>query len=238
MPQEAHMPSILPVDDEPQIASSLRRLFKREGFDVETATRGAEALSKLQTFAADVVLSDFRMPEMTGAELLAQVKRLHPQALRVILSGYADLDSVVTSVNEGEICHFLTKPWDDAALVAKVRALLAGRALLSDLFRPLASAPGFEEARMVHHESTVELRANLSRGEVTAREVSEMVARFGGIIEQAHLSMVGGLLERQGGKITVVAEVGGTRHLSVEIPLQSRAAMEAIESATAGHPAR
>src|ERR1700719_1768734 len=104
------MPKILVVDDEPAVLNALRRLLRRAGFEVETAGTGAEALARLDGFAPDIVLSDFRMPGMNGAELLAQVKQRQPLALRLIISGYADLDSVMTSVNEGEICRFISKP--------------------------------------------------------------------------------------------------------------------------------
>ena len=118
---------ILIVDDEVQVCSSLRRLFRREGFEVETAEGGPDALLKLDAFRPDVVLSDFRMPRMSGAELLAEVRKRLPQALRIILSGYADLTPIMASVQEGEVSRFINKPWDNDTLVSSIRAMLVPR---------------------------------------------------------------------------------------------------------------
>ncbi|QSQ25505.1 response regulator [Pyxidicoccus parkwayensis] len=119
------MERILIVDDEVQVCRSLLRLFRREGFEVETAEGGPEALLVLDTFRPDVVLSDFRMPRMNGAELLIEVRRRFPRTLRIILSGYADLASVMATVKDGELCRYITKPWDNDTLAPAIRAMLA-----------------------------------------------------------------------------------------------------------------
>jgi DNA-binding NtrC family response regulator len=118
------MAKILIVDDEVQVASALRRLFKREGFSVEVAFNGEEALQKLSTFDADLVISDFRMKGMNGAELLEKVLRVSPRAVRILLSGHADLWSNSPSSAAQAVSHFISKPWDDDHLVARVRTLL------------------------------------------------------------------------------------------------------------------
>lgn len=118
------MERILIVDDEVQVCRSLLRLFRREGFEVETAEGGPEALLVLDTFRPDIVLTDFRMPRMNGAELLAEVRRRFPRTLRVILSGYSDLASVMASLQDEEPCRFLTKPWDNDTLAPSIRAML------------------------------------------------------------------------------------------------------------------
>lgn len=121
------MGRILIVDDEVHVCSSLRRLFQRGGFQAETAANGPEALGKLEAFQPDVVLSDFRMPQMNGAELMAEVRRRLPRAVRIIISGYADLTSVTQSVKDGEISRFISKPWDYDTLVPTIRALMQPR---------------------------------------------------------------------------------------------------------------
>ncbi len=121
------MQRILIVDDEVQVCSSLRRLFRREDFEVEIASSGPEALLKLDAFRPDVVLSDFRMPQMNGVELLAEVRRRLPRALRIILSGYSDLSFVMASVKEGEVSRFISKPWDSETLVPTIRTVLEQR---------------------------------------------------------------------------------------------------------------
>jgi response regulator RpfG family c-di-GMP phosphodiesterase len=119
------MVRILIVDDEVQVLESLKRLLRREGYDIEVALSGEEALKKLGTFPADIVISDFRMRGMNGAELLDQVMALAPGTVRVLLSGQADLQpGNLPSSTSGVISHFLTKPWDNQRLVSEVRTLL------------------------------------------------------------------------------------------------------------------
>ena len=130
---------LLVVDDEPQVAHALRRLFRREGFEVQVAFNGSEALERLKEFSPDIILTDFRMPGMTGSELLQRVKRSHPLALRLIISGYADFKSVVASVNDGEICRFISKPWDDAELVTYPRVGHGVKPVLDDALDRVAA---------------------------------------------------------------------------------------------------
>jgi DNA-binding NtrC family response regulator len=118
-------PRILIVDDEVHVVGALRRLLRREGFSIEVALNGEEALQKLATFEADVVISDYRMRGMNGLELLGQVLRMAPRTVRVLISGHADLSS--GGGGAGVISHFISKPWDDERLVADVRALLGGQ---------------------------------------------------------------------------------------------------------------
>ena len=109
------------MDDEENILRSLRRLFRREGYHILTANGGAEGLKVLGENAVGVIVSDQRMPEMTGSEFLHQVKELYPDTVRIILSGYTDLESVTESINIGAVYKFLTKPWEDELLCEHVR---------------------------------------------------------------------------------------------------------------------
>ena len=118
-------PTILCVDDETSILSALRRLLMDEECDVEVASSGAEGLAFLNT--ADhvaLIFSDQRMPEMTGVEFLQQAKELVPEALRVMLTGYSDIEATMNAVNKGEIWRYLTKPWDDKQVILLVRDAL------------------------------------------------------------------------------------------------------------------
>ncbi len=103
---------ILFVDDEERILTALRSVF-RANYQVFTATNGPEALELLRKFQPHVVVSDQRMPGMTGVELLRQVKEAAPNTVRLLLTGYSDLASIVGSVNEGEVFRFVSKPWDN-----------------------------------------------------------------------------------------------------------------------------
>jgi diguanylate cyclase (GGDEF)-like protein/PAS domain S-box-containing protein len=120
---EAQLPSrtLLLVDDEPGILSSLKRLFRRDGYTLLTAESGMEALELLASNDVGVVISDARMPQMSGGEFLGKVRELYPDIVRMMLSGYTDLKSVTNAVNRGELFSFLTKPWDDAELLETVR---------------------------------------------------------------------------------------------------------------------
>ena len=108
--QPARKPCILFVDDEPRILNTMRILFRRS-YDVLLANSGAEAMELLRKHPVDVIVSDQRMPAMTGIELLRQARELRPNAMRVLLTGYADLNAIIGSINEGEIFRFVNKPW-------------------------------------------------------------------------------------------------------------------------------
>ena len=108
--------TLLLVDDEPNILAALKRLLRRDGYQILTAESGQEGLDLLGRNAVDVIVSDQRMPGMTGVEFLRTAKSLYPNTVRIVLSGYTELQSVTDAVNEGAIYKFLTKPWDDGLL--------------------------------------------------------------------------------------------------------------------------
>jgi type II secretory ATPase GspE/PulE/Tfp pilus assembly ATPase PilB-like protein/FixJ family two-component response regulator/predicted RNA-binding Zn-ribbon protein involved in translation (DUF1610 family) len=113
-PQPNSVYKILFVDDEANVLKAMRRIFKRENYVLLTAGSGPEALSLLQKEApVQVVLTDHRMPGMTGTELLKKVKAKYPGTIRIMLTGYADTDAVMGAVNEGAVYKFITKPWND-----------------------------------------------------------------------------------------------------------------------------
>jgi EAL domain-containing protein (putative c-di-GMP-specific phosphodiesterase class I)/ActR/RegA family two-component response regulator len=114
--------TLLLVDDEPDILSALKRLFRREGYAIFTAASGTEGLELLASREIGVVISDARMPQMSGDEFLGKVREMHPATVRIMLSGYTDIKAVTSAVNSGELFGFFTKPWDDADLLKKVRA--------------------------------------------------------------------------------------------------------------------
>lgn len=113
--------TLLLVDDEPSVISSLKRLLRRDNYRILSANSGEEALEILAANDVGVILSDQRMPGMTGTELLAKARTMHPNAIRMVLSGYTGLDSLTDAINEGEIFKFLFKPWDDDELRRTIR---------------------------------------------------------------------------------------------------------------------
>jgi len=124
--------TLLLVDDEENILSSLRRLLRRDGYTILTATSGQQGLEALATHRVDVIVSDQRMPGMTGVEFLHKAKDMYPDTVRLVLSGYTDLQSVTDAINEGAIYKFLTKPWDDAMLRANIEEAFRRKALSDD----------------------------------------------------------------------------------------------------------
>ncbi len=104
--------TIICVDDEPRILNSLKMLLKKD-FNVLTTTDGNEAIELLEKQKAHVIISDQRMPKMTGVDLLRQSTEISPNTMRILLTGYSDLAAVIGSINEGEIYRFINKPWSN-----------------------------------------------------------------------------------------------------------------------------
>ena len=128
---------ILFVDDEERIVTALRSIF-RPNYHVFTATNGPEALEFVRKFQPHVVVSDQRMPQMTGVELLRRVKGISPNAVRMLLTGYSDLAAIVGSINDGEVFRFISKPWDNQEIQ---RIVADAAAIAFDLAATAATPP-------------------------------------------------------------------------------------------------
>lgn len=113
--------ALLLVDDDENILRSLVCLLRSDGYRILTATGGEQALQMLACNEVQVILSDQRMPGMSGSEMLSHAKELYPETVRMVLSGYADLASVTDAINRGNIYKFLIKPWDDDLLRENLR---------------------------------------------------------------------------------------------------------------------
>ncbi|MBX3696201.1 MAG: response regulator [Dokdonella sp.] len=162
------LPTIVLVDDEERILRSLRMLFRGRA-EVLCTTRGADVVEWVGKRKVHVVVSDQRMPEMTGIEVLREVARVSPATMRILLTGYADMDAVIASVNEGEIFRFLEKPWNGEKLVAAVMraAEIAASSLERPLIAPAPAAPPIAlPSRKVAHALVLDAQggvANLVR---------------------------------------------------------------------------
>jgi response regulator RpfG family c-di-GMP phosphodiesterase len=123
MENNTYKHTILLVDDEESITKALRRLFRTTGFKIITALSGQEGLSVLEKAEEPVslIISDQRMPEMSGARFLEKARTIFPDAIRFLLTGYSDMDAIVDAVNKGEIHRYLTKPWNDDDLIVQVK---------------------------------------------------------------------------------------------------------------------
>jgi two-component system probable response regulator PhcQ len=115
---------ILFVDDEEFILLAIKRALRRENFTCDFANGPIAALARLKEQPYDIVVSDHLMPEMTGIQLLKQVKKEHPETLRIVLTGHADMGMVIEAINEGAIFRFVTKPWNDEELKVTLRTAL------------------------------------------------------------------------------------------------------------------
>ncbi|MEE2726382.1 MAG: response regulator [Candidatus Latescibacterota bacterium] len=116
--------TILLVDDEENITRSLRRLFHREDYKILTATNGHEGLDMLQQHTVSLIISDHRMPEMLGSEFLVRSRDVAPHAIRMLLTGYADMEAVTKAINQGGISRYIAKPWNDEEIKQAVRNAL------------------------------------------------------------------------------------------------------------------
>ncbi|MCD6150370.1 MAG: hybrid sensor histidine kinase/response regulator [Deltaproteobacteria bacterium] len=103
--------TILFVDDETRVLKSIKRGLISEPYDCIFAISGMEALEIMASRSVQVIITDMRMPEMTGLELLREVRRLYPETIRMVLSGYAQTNTVLAAVNEGYVYRYITKPW-------------------------------------------------------------------------------------------------------------------------------
>jgi response regulator RpfG family c-di-GMP phosphodiesterase len=131
-PADSKQPVILCVDDEPSILSALRRLFRTHGFQVVAAQSGQEGLELLERQPVDLVISDMRMPQMDGVVFLEHVRQRKPDILRLLLTGYADIGSIMGAINRGEIFRYIAKPWDDYDIVLTVKDALDRSTLIKE----------------------------------------------------------------------------------------------------------
>ena len=118
-------PKVLLVDDEESILNSLRRLLRGQPFEVLLATSGAQALEIMAQQPIDLVMSDARMPNMDGATLLGHIHKRYPTTTRILLTGYADLPTIIKAINEGQIHRYISKPWNDEEILLTLRQALA-----------------------------------------------------------------------------------------------------------------
>jgi len=128
--------TILVVDDEADVVASVKDLLRLE-FKVIGATRADEALRLVADDHVDVVMTDQRMPEMTGVQLLEQVRGKHPDATRLLFTGYADLKAVIDAINKGDVYRYITKPWDPDELMTIIREACAHHDLIVERQRLL-----------------------------------------------------------------------------------------------------
>ncbi|WP_298851103.1 response regulator [uncultured Aquimonas sp.] len=148
MSTEAGVYRVLLVDDEANVLNALRRclsfinidMLGGEGIQVETHTSAEQALERMESEDFDLVISDYRMPEMSGVEFLSRAIELQPHVARMILSGYADRDAILASINETQVSRFLCKPWDDGELRNLIATTLVQSRIIREALTRASSA--------------------------------------------------------------------------------------------------
>ena len=180
---------VLLVDDEESILNSLRRLLRGQPYDVVLATSGAQALEIMATRPIDLVMSDARMPGMDGATLLAEVHRLYPATSRILLTGYADLTTIIKAINDGQIHRYISKPWNDEELQLVLQQTLEHQRLerlARDQTEQLKLLNATLEKRVAARTSELQQTADmldlaydeLKRSYVTGTEVFSLLANL------------------------------------------------------------
>lgn len=203
----ARLPTLLVVDDELEITTSLAHLFRRN-YHVVTATSADEALTILKQQDVSVIVSDQRMPEKSGSELLAEARLMNSDVVRIILTGYADIEAVIQAVNEGQIFFYLTKPWRSNELQAVIGKAMQHNLLLRDNRRLV------EELRQMNAELEERVKERTLQLEQRALELEE-ANRV--ISELAYLDTLTNVANRRSLNETLVREVD--RGARLQLPL-------------------
>lgn len=214
--------TLLLVDDEPNIVSALRRLFRREGYRIATASSGTEGLQRMAECDVDVVLSDQRMPGMTGVEFLRRAKELYPDTVRMVLSGYTELQSITDAVNEGAIYRFLTKPWDDQRLLVHVREAFAHKEMADENKRLASAVVTASEALAAANER---LERVLGSQQQQIDQESARADAVRDLVEQLPVPLLG--IDPDG--TIVLANQEAQRTLGLSTPLLGESAAEVLQ---------
>jgi len=168
---------VLVVDDEPDILDALQLTFEAD-YDVLLARGGSEGLELLAQIDVSVIVADQRMPEMTGAEFLARAAEIAPKSVRIMLTGYTDMEALITAVNSGHIYHYIAKPWEPEDLRLEVRRAVESFEMSAELDRR------YDEITRLNQDLD-EARKRLERENVQLRHFAQDRYRFEGLIGQS-----------------------------------------------------
>jgi response regulator RpfG family c-di-GMP phosphodiesterase len=197
VPVTAPQTKILLVDDEPNITKALRRLLMQDDqYDILTSLSGADALDILQKNTdIGVIISDQRMPHMTGVEFLRKARELNPDAVRILLTGYADIQASIGAINQGAVFRYLTKPWDDDDLLQVVGEAVRNYQLIAenDRLNKLVAKQNVElqewntrlKQRVLDQTSQIRAKSDAvaESNQLLRRSFSETIEALSGLIE-------------------------------------------------------
>lgn len=149
--------TVLFVDDEVNVLSAVKRLFLDKEISVVTASGGEAALELIKTEEVAVIVSDNMMPRMNGIEFLERSRNASPDSVRILMTGYADMQAAIDAINRGEVYRFITKPWNDADLIHTVCAA-------ADRYNVVTTLKTADEATLLSLAQTIELKDPYTRG--------------------------------------------------------------------------
>lgn len=220
--------TILCVDDEPNILASLQRLFRKNHFRVLCADGAAAGLAVLEREEVDIVMSDMRMPHCSGTDFLDSVRQRWPCTMRLLLTGYADVGSIVGAINRGEIYRYITKPWNEEDILLVVRDALGRRTLEQEKGR-------LEQLAQAQNRSLLALTGTLEE-RVRARTQELQSAQLAVLASNDRLKsnfltsikILSGMIEMRGGALAGHARAVAhlARKVAVRMGLSQREAQD------------
>lgn len=208
--QDSGQPPILIVDDDPAVLDVLSGQIAFAGYEAETFLNPREAFAALRHTAYAAVISDFRMPEMTGLELLTRVREIQPGAMRILITGVLSTDSLLGSIESGLLHRFLPKPWSRIDLIAAVESAIRHHRLLEENQSLRAETARLSDALKAANAKVEVMLEQLTRRDALAkpsaiREVDPSDLQPGMRIARAVTSPAGLLLLDAGAELTPAA---------------------------------
>ncbi len=231
---------LLLVDDEENILSALNRVFRDDNvYEIITAHSAQDALQKVSSVSVDVVISDQRMPGMGGAELLQKIRDLYPDSIRFLLSGYADVEAIISAINEGDIYRFIKKPWNNEDLKMLVKKAIGQRdisRLISEaIFRAKRTIDAGKDLEVATSEDKKSLIVKLkdSSKVISPENILRLVDFIIGTVESegkitdGQFRFSSGMINKKEGRIVLSIDMGKSISLNIELPPTESSAKQA-----------
>jgi adenylate cyclase len=224
--------TILLVDDEAGVVNSLvRNLRSEKDWEIVTADSGENALPLIAEKNVDLIISDNRMPGMTGVELFKRVKNTNPDIHRILLSGYSDTDALISAINDGEVYRFIAKPWDNQELVDIIQGVFRQQRIIGiarsivDQFNSTMRNGITLSAHTAQDNPNVYLKINSEKTAVSNEVFTEIVDSFmSGVIKgenglNLNFKCLGGMITKHAGNIVLELDMGKGAKLLFELPM-------------------
>ncbi|MBA4387998.1 MAG: hypothetical protein C0404_08455 [Verrucomicrobia bacterium] len=217
--------TILCVDDEDRILRVLEMILSREGYKVFKALGGQEALAILEKEKVELIISDQRMPGMTGTELFRAVRQKYPGIVRIMMSGYSDFDSLVNAINEGEIFRFISKPWETEQLRELIRLAFAQNTVMKNMeelarsVSDIAKIAGKVSVNLAPDSRCLTMSIG-NQSEIFPRNdvLSFLRVLFDTLGLKEHFSFFSGVVTREKGVVSLSLDIGKGMTLKVHLP--------------------